>query len=79
MRYETLRDKPSSLLTWTRARRGRGMRSVVNSFTFPLVRGYLNPAPLGFQKETGPSFWRKSGGFEAKRVHTVHEVSEKLA
>jgi hypothetical protein len=53
-RYETLRDKPSSLLTWTRARCERGMRSVVNSFTFPLVRGDLNPAPLDPEKRLDP-------------------------
>ena len=54
MRYETLKDKPSSLLTWTRARRERGMRSVVNSFTFLLVRGDLNPAPLDPEKRLDP-------------------------
>ena len=61
MRYETLKDKPSSLLTWTRARRERGMRSVVNSFTFPLVRGDLNPAPLDPEKSNYPSIRRKYG------------------
>jgi len=44
--------------------------------------GGFEPPASWSRKKIGPSFRRKSGGFEAKRVHTahtVHEVSKKLA
>jgi hypothetical protein len=56
--------------------------SPTSKLPFFVGAGGFEPPASWSRKKIGPSFWRKSGGFEAKRVHTaltVHEVSKKLA
>ena len=56
--------------------------SPTSKLPFFVGAGGFEPPASWSRKKMGPSFRRKSGGFEAKRVHTahtVHEVSKKLA